>query len=442
MLPGVGTKRRAWGVVLSLGVLVPACGDSSKSGRSSPLQDGAGGTTATGGSGVGGVSTSGTSGGGTSSGGSAGSTSGAAGLGGGAGSGTAGVAGTGGGMPTSDGWIGSPCDTTADCTFDDAWCAETEAGQPGFCTLPCDLFCPDPEEPGLAGTFCVSDELGISGEGLCRARCDWERFPSAGCQPNFECRWTLRHNDDTSAADSCMPILGDTSCDGDEVRMPNTGVVEPAGQMGCPAGMTPIDAGSCIDRWEAHLVEVLPDGELPWSPYFNPRDARVRAVSAPGAVPQGYISGEQAQAACQEAGKRLCSSSEWIAACRGALDQDYPYGSNYQDGVCNGARSGHPVIEYFGTDDDWIWGELDNACISQLPMSLAATGDYAGCVSQGGAFDLVGNLHEWVDDAAGTFRGGFYVDTIVNGAGCGYATTAHSFGYWDYSTGFRCCADR
>ena len=51
------------------------------------------------------------------------------------------------------------------------------------------------------------------------------------------------------------------------------------------------------------------------------------------------------------------------------------------------------------------------------------------------------NLHEWVDDPNGTFRGGYYMDTERNGDGCKYATTAHDFGYHDYSTGFRCCMD-
>jgi formylglycine-generating enzyme required for sulfatase activity len=54
---------------------------------------------------------------------------------------------------------------------------------------------------------------------------------------------------------------------------------------------------------------------------------------------------------------------------------------------------------------------------------------------------MMGNLHEWTADPAGTFRGGFYVDTTINGAGCLYRTTAHVASYWDYSTGFRCCAD-
>ena len=44
-------------------------------------------------------------------------------------------------------------------------------------------------------------------------------------------------------------------------------------------------------------------------------------------------------------------------------------------------------------------------------------------------------------DPAGTFRGGFFVDTQLNGNGCLYVTTVHDTTYADYSTGFRCCAD-
>jgi hypothetical protein len=101
----------------------------------------------------------------------------------------------------------------------------------------------------------------------------------------------------------------------------------------------------------------------------------------------------------------------------------------------------HPAVELYGTSASWIYSKLDNACLNQLPNSLAVTGSYPGCVSAEGVWDLVGNLHEWTADPAGTFRGGFYVDTKLNGPGCLYATTAHDSSHWDYSTGFRCCAD-
>ena len=34
-----------------------------------------------------------------------------------------------------------------------------------------------------------------------------------------------------------------------------------------------------------------------------------------------------------------------------------------------------------------------------------------------------------------------FKDTKLTGEGCDYRTTAHDFGYHDYSTGFRCCSD-
>lgn len=229
-----------------------------------------------------------------------------------------------------------------------------------------------------------------------------------------------------------------TTCDPDHMPQPNTGLTELPGEGGCPAGMIPVDA-FCIDRHEAALV-VAADG-APWSPYFNPGTTPVRAVSLPGAVPQGYISGDQAAAACAAAGKRLCTDAEWLRACRGPGSTTYPYGDARQPGVCNDARAVHPAIEYFGTSADWIWSMLGHPCINQLADSLARTGDHPGCVTVEGALDMMGNLHEWTADPAGTFRGGFYVDTVINGNGCLYATTAHNTAHWDYSTGFRCCAD-
>jgi hypothetical protein len=212
--------------------------------------------------------------------------------------------------------------------------------------------------------------------------------------------------------------------------------VEPPGLGGCPPGMIAID-GFCIDRWESALVL----GGAGWSPYANPGTAEVRAVSAPGVVPQGYISGTQAGAACARAGKRLCSDAEWLRACQGAAGHTFPYGDARVDGACNDARACHPAVQYFESSDGSVFSMIDHPCIGQLPDGLAPTGAYAACASDEGVHDLMGNLHEWTADPAGTFRGGFYVDTAINGAGCLYRTTAHDTGHWDYSTGFRCCAD-
>lgn len=243
------------------------------------------------------------------------------------------------------------------------------------------------------------------------------------------------------AADAASTLVCDPDASYEQMPRPNAGMSEAPGDPGCPSGMARV-TDFCVDRYEAALVEVLADGsERSWSPYFNPAGRRVRAVSIAGAVPQGYITGEQAADACAEAGKRLCTNAEWLRACQGPDAQTFPYGDTRRAGVCNDARDRHPVIDYFETSADWIWSELGNACIGQQPDTVAPAGAHDECVSAEGTYDMMGNLHEWTADPNGTFRGGFYADTERNGPGCLYATTAHNRQHWDYSTGFRCCAD-
>jgi hypothetical protein len=96
--------------------------------------------------------------------------------------------------------------------------------------------------------------------------------------------------------------------------------------------------------------------------------------------------------------------------------------------------------------DPGVWAKLNDPGLGQVDGALSRTGEHAECVNGFGVFDMVGNLHEWVaaDPAAptvhGTFAGGYYLDTTINGDGCNYRTVAHAHDYHDYSTGFRCCA--
>lgn len=216
----------------------------------------------------------------------------------------------------------------------------------------------------------------------------------------------------------------------------------------CPPEMVHIE-GYCIDRYEAHVVEVLPDGGArPHSPYLVVDGLTVRAESAGGVVPQGYISQVQAAAACQRAGKRLCSADEFRRACRGPDAADlYPYGGTTRVlGACNEGK-GSSLPRYYGSDaSKWTYAAFNDPRLNQWDGGLAPTGSYPRCVSPDGVYDCVGNLHEWGSDAPdakghGRFRGGFYGDAEVNGHGCAYVTSAHELAYHDYSTGFRCCMD-
>ena len=82
------------------------------------------------------------------------------------------------------------------------------------------------------------------------------------------------------------------------------------------------------------------------------------AVSVPGVTPSADITWFQATAACRNAGKRLATNQEWQQAALGTPD-------------------GAPCI------------------VSGVAAGQTGT---AGCVSDVGAFDMVGNLSEWVAD--------------------------------------------
>jgi hypothetical protein len=94
--------------------------------------------------------------------------------------------------------------------------------------------------------------------------------------------------------------------------------------------------------------------------------------------------------------------------------------------------------------DPGVWARLNDPGLGQVDGALAKTGEHDECVNGFGVFDMVGNLHEWVatdpKTVHGTFAGGYYLDTTINGDGCNYRTVAHAHDYHDYSTGFRCCA--
>ena len=122
----------------------------------------------------------------------------------------------------------------------------------------------------------------------------------------------------------------------------------------------------------------------------------------------------------------------------------FGYGEKRVSGRCNDHGTS-PMISVMRLRVDhpreWTTDRMNDPRLNQAPGTLSKTGEHASCTNGYGVYDMVGNLHEWVDDPDGTFRGGYYMDTTKNGDGCSYQTTAHDFRYHDYSTGFRCCMD-
>jgi formylglycine-generating enzyme len=205
----------------------------------------------------------------------------------------------------------------------------------------------------------------------------------------------------------------------------------------CPKNMALVGT-SCVDKYEGSLVEIKDDGtEAPFSPYQAPNGHDVRAVSRPGVVPQAHISMIEAKRACSASGKRLCRGDEWKAACKGPSATRYPYGDARVAGVCVDTNRTSPMVLLY--QGERSGRTMNDPRANQQDNTLEPTGGAAACTNDYGVHDMVGNVHEWTDDAS--FRGGYYLDTKLNGEGCDYRTTAHAPAYYDYSTGFRCCAD-
>jgi formylglycine-generating enzyme required for sulfatase activity len=223
---------------------------------------------------------------------------------------------------------------------------------------------------------------------------------------------------------------------------------------------------TCVDRYEAHLLEPASGGALvPHPPFERPQHKRYVAASSAGVKPQAFISQVEAAAACNNAGKRLCRLTEWYRACTGSAKTTYPYGASFQAGRCNVGKT-HLLSQLHGANSrNWSYDDFNDPELARRPGFLALTGEYAGCESSEGVKDLVGNLHEWVADRVdrtlrsklpvpaviqrrigrhvgnGIFMGGFFSTTSEHGDGCTFTTAAHDPRYHDYSTGFRCCKD-
>lgn len=213
----------------------------------------------------------------------------------------------------------------------------------------------------------------------------------------------------------------------------------------CPDEMAYVESDGvrvCVDKWEGSLVDVSATGEeTPHSPYLTVDGKSVKAVSKPGVVPQGYISHDEAQLACNAAGKRLCEPQEWMAACEGPQKSTYTYGGEMDEAACN-IHGRAPLGELFSTSfREHLYDSrvMNDPSLNALEGTVAKTGAFERCTNGYGVHDMNGNLHEWTAEKSGAFRGGYYLEVHKNGEGCRYVTTAHNASYHDYSTGFRCC---
>jgi len=116
----------------------------------------------------------------------------------------------------------------------------------------------------------------------------------------------------------------------------------------------------------ATQLGVLDDDYEPCADSGRGCAGEIYAVSLPSETPSSRLTWFQAQEACANSGKRLPTSAEWQLGANGTPDP--------------------------GPDD----GATD--CNTGATGTVDATGARTACVSARGAFDMVGNVEEWVAD--------------------------------------------
>lgn len=148
----------------------------------------------------------------------------------------------------------------------------------------------------------------------------------------------------------------------------------------CPDDMVFVSndkGGICIDKYEASAGD-----ECPYPAPANQDNSRMdienkncKPFSKDGVTPWRFISQSQAAVACVKAGKRLASSEEWYQASLGTPD------------VSDG------------------WNGDDCQLSNNWPTQPGMTGTGKNCISAAGAYDMIGNVWEWVN---GEINEGYY----------------------------------
>ena len=194
-----------------------------------------------------------------------------------------------------------------------------------------------------------------------------------------------------------------------------------------------------------------------------------KAVSAANVYPQGFFTQPQAKAACEAAGKYLCSHKQLKTACKGPRGTKFPYGDVFEEGACHvgqkktvdgTGRITFPerphileIIDPIGKEHPFL-GEWKahhaartkvfyDVRAAQVEGYLMPTGSFPKCVVTWNGkkvYDTVGNLSE----LTGTTRKGeiSFVGDGHSGTdrlGCDKAPFAHNDKWRDYSLGARCC---
>jgi len=218
----------------------------------------------------------------------------------------------------------------------------------------------------------------------------------------------------------------------------------------CPAGMVEVQGEYCPSvlhrcvRWINENSDRCAEYERTSRCFGNPTPKhfcidRFEYPNQLGALPEVGMTWEDAKAKCASLGKRLCTSTEWTLACEGP--NRYPYPEGYDRGACNYDRP------YIMPDDAAFRNPATRPQEIQRLSQSEPSGTRGECVSHYGAYDMTGNVDEWVVNEQGSpvdrpyesgLKGGYW-GPVRNR--CRPMTVDHNAWHAGYQIGFRCCAD-
>jgi len=157
--------------------------------------------------------------------------------------------------------------------------------------------------------------------------------------------------------------------------------------------------------------------------------------------PMNQAALQKFQAACQAAGKRLCTKEEWFQTCTGPKGNAYFFGNVFDREACNCVDS---FCDDYCAENGIAPGDcnISTTCgYSYNCFHAVPTGTFPGCTNEYGAFDVNGNVWEVVpsaDDPRGyEVRGGAF-----NCASPEVRLKCTFNAGWDQLyAGFRCCRE-
>jgi formylglycine-generating enzyme required for sulfatase activity len=160
-----------------------------------------------------------------------------------------------------------------------------------------------------------------------------------------------------------------------------------------------------------------------------------------GQKPLVLVNWQEAQSLCASRGKRLCDEDEWLFACEGESMLPYAYGYKRDPTKCVMDRLYVTRTLTFKHYDDCMASDQCRTEFDKIDQR-EPSGSFKQCVSPVGAFDMNGNVNEWVNLPGETYpkrsglKGGWWGPVRDR---CRPTVKFHDEEYWGYEVGFRCC---